>query len=76
MPAVTRMHAKSHAGTLILCFTEVQTAAGNTITCRGMAPEWADQLVGAGFALCCWLCSASADVMMGHVYGALLVAVL
>ena len=24
----------------------------------------------------CWLCSASADVMMGHVYGALLVAVL
>ena len=29
---------------------------------------------GAGFALRCWLCSASADVMMGHVYGALLPA--
>ena len=30
----------------------------------------------AGFALRCWLCSASADVVMRHVYGALLVAML
>ena len=30
--------------------------------------EW-DHLAGAGFALRCWLCSAGADVMMGHVYG-------
>ena len=29
-----------------------------------------------GFALRCWLCSASTNVMVGHVYGALLVAVL
>ena len=35
-----------------------------------------DHLAGAGFALRCWLCSASADVMMGHVCGARLVAVL
>ena len=39
-------------------------------------PEWAGYLAGAGFALRCWLCSASADVKMGHVYGARLVAVL
>ena len=31
---------------------------------------------GSGFAIRCWLCSASADVMMGQVYGAVLVAVL
>ena len=29
-----------------------------------------------GQHLYCWLCSASAGVIMGHVYGALLVAVL
>ena len=29
-----------------------------------------------GFELQCWLCSASSGVMMGHVYGARLVAVL
>ena len=29
-----------------------------------------------GFALRCWLCSASADVVMRRVYGALLVAML
>ena len=34
------------------------------------------RLAGAWPALRCWLCSASADVMMGHVYGARLVAVL
>ena len=28
------------------------------------------------FALRCWLCSASADFVMGRVYGALLVAML
>ena len=33
-------------------------------------------LAGAGFALRCWLCSASADVVMRRVYGALLVAML
>ena len=33
-------------------------------------------LAGAGFALRCWLCSASADVTMGRVNRALLVAVL
>ena len=38
--------------------------------------EWAGHLAGAGFALRCWLCSASADGMMGHVYVARLVAVL
>ena len=27
----------------------------------------AGHLTGAGFALQCWLCSASADVMTGHV---------
>ena len=34
------------------------------------------QIAGAGFALRCWLCGASADVMMEHVYiyGARLVA--
>ena len=37
-------------------------------------PEWAGHLAGAGFAgagfaLRCWLCSASADIMMGHVCG-------
>ena len=37
-------------------------------------PEWAGHLAGAGFALRCWLCSASADVVMRRVYGALLVA--
>ena len=37
---------------------------------------WADHLAGAGFALRCWLCRASADGMIGHVYGALLLAVL
>ena len=39
-------------------------------------PEWAGHVAGAGFALRCWLCGASADVMMGHVFGARLVAVL
>ena len=33
-------------------------------------------LAGARFALRCWLCSASADVVMRRVYGALLVAML
>ena len=37
---------------------------------------WAGHLAGAGFALRCWLCSASADVVMRRVYGALLVAML
>ena len=36
----------------------------------------ADHLALAGFALQCWLCSASADVEMGHVHGALSVAAL
>ena len=39
-------------------------------------PEWAGHLAGAGFALRCWLCSASADVVMRRVYGALLVPML
>ena len=39
-------------------------------------PEWAGHLVGARFALRCWICSASADVVMRRVYGALLVAML
>ena len=39
-------------------------------------PEWAGHLAGAGFALQCWLCIASADVVMRRVYGALLVAML
>ena len=39
-------------------------------------PEWAGHLTGAGFALRCWLCSASADVVMRRVCGALLVAML
>ena len=39
-------------------------------------PEWAGHLAGAGFALRCWLCWASADVVMRRVYGALLVAML
>ena len=29
-----------------------------------------------GLTLRCWLCYASADVVMGHVYGVVLVAVL
>ena len=33
-------------------------------------------IAGARFALRCWLCSASADVVMRRVYGALLVATL
>ena len=33
-------------------------------------------IAGARFALRCWLCSASADVVMRRVYGALLVAIL
>ena len=37
---------------------------------------WSGHLAGAGLALRCWLCSASADVTMGHVYGARSVAVL
>ena len=42
-----------------------------------MVPEWAGHLgLGAGFALRCWLCRASADVVMRRVYGALLVAML
>ena len=43
---------------------------------RGVPPEWAGHLAGAGFALRCWLCCASADVVMRRVYGALLVAML
>ena len=39
-------------------------------------PTPAVHLTGAGFALRCWLCSASADVVMRRVYGALLVAIL
>ena len=39
-------------------------------------PKWAGHLAGAGFALRCWLCMASADVVMRRVYGALLVAML
>ena len=39
-------------------------------------PEWAGHLAGARFALRCWLCSASADVVMRRVYGVLLVAML
>ena len=39
-------------------------------------PEWAGHLAGARFALRCWLCIASADVVMRRVYGALLVAML
>ena len=42
----------------------------------GEAPEWAGHLAGAGFALPCWLCSASAYVVMRRVYGTLLVAML
>ena len=39
-------------------------------------PEWASRLAEAGFALRCWLCCASADVVIRRVYGALLVAML
>ena len=39
-------------------------------------PDWAGHLAGARLALRCWLCSASADVVMRRVYGALLVAML
>ena len=59
-----------------------QLARANTSLCRRstcgelVPPEWAGHLAGAGFALRCWLCSASADVMMGHVYVVRLVAVL
>ena len=42
----------------------------------GAECEGHDHLAAAGFALRCWLGSSSADIMMGHVYGALLVAVL
>ena len=44
--------------------------------CGDVQPEWAGHLAGAGFALRCWLCSASADVVMRRVYGALLVPML
>lgn len=41
-------------------------------------PDWAEHLAGAGctFVLRCWIGSASAYVLMGCVYGALLAAVL
>ena len=38
--------------------------------------EWAGHLAGAGVALLCWFCSASADVMTWHGCGASRVAVL
>ena len=42
----------------------------------GCTAQWADHLTSAGFALQCCFCSASADVMMGHVYGTVFLAVL
>ena len=40
---------------------------GAEIDCCDVPPEWADHLTSAEFAFRCWLCSASADVMMEHM---------
>ena len=59
------------------CPQDDATEGGSEEAVGGGVPlEWAGHLAGARFALRCWLCSASADVVMRRVYGALLVAML
>ena len=53
------------------CRSCARTGAGPLVIISSQS-----MLAGARFALRCWLCSASADVVMGRVYGALLVAML
>ena len=63
----------------IMPLTELHPNVGTGSQPHGVAYascNLADLLAGAGVALRCWLCGASADVMMGRVYGAVLVAVL
>ena len=71
---ITALHeSRRHRGSVLLRRKQRGESTHNVVS---QPPEWAGHLAGARFALRCWLCSASADVVMRRVYGALLVAMI